>query len=214
MMKCALQKDPFPGKVRECVSVLEVTPLFVDFFHCPILFLSFFLSFFLQPHPLYFPHSFLCCSFRSFVLSRYFASSGRSQFPWKSVEPSLRLTMQCYGNANISFWVHTLTQFWPSCLPLWSGLWPKSARMSLLLINTLQKIFVGVSQMKRNSELLKLIRIMFVFHFVCVQHVLSRLRDVCVVSSVALLLNQCHMPCVRTIRGLLPPFCWIPGTQC
>lgn len=47
MMKCALQKDPFPGKVRECVSVLEVpifTPLFVDFFHCPILFLSFFLS--------------------------------------------------------------------------------------------------------------------------------------------------------------------------
>lgn len=48
MMKCALQKDPFPSKVRECVSVLEVpifTPLFVDFFHCPILFLSFFLSF-------------------------------------------------------------------------------------------------------------------------------------------------------------------------
>lgn len=52
MMKCALQKDPFPSKVRECVSVLEVpifTPLFVDFFHCPILFLSFFLPFFLSP---------------------------------------------------------------------------------------------------------------------------------------------------------------------
>lgn len=50
MMKCALQKDPFPSKVRECVSVSEVpifTPLFVDFFTVLFYFsLSSFLSFF------------------------------------------------------------------------------------------------------------------------------------------------------------------------
>lgn len=90
------------------------------------------------------------------------SSIGRSQFPWKAVEPPLQLTMQCCGNANISFWVHTLTLFLAKPSAFLVRPLPKVISNITFTNRHTAEIVLGMSPMKWNNQLWKFVYLPYI----------------------------------------------------
>lgn len=108
-----------------------------------------------------------CCSLKLFhpqdpMLWVKASGFGRSQFPWKTVEPPSQLTMQCCGNANISFWVHTLTLFLALLSACLVRTMPTVISNITFANQHTAEIFFGIFPMKWHIQLWKSI-----FNYVC-----------------------------------------------
>lgn len=92
--------------------------------------------------------------------------------------------------------------FWPSHLPFWSGLCPKSSQMSLSLINALQKSSLAFLQWNEttncgNQSLIGVCVCVCERMFACAHvytlHAHSCFKDVCgLISSFCFWMSECH----------------------